>query len=241
MHYRNQDELNKAFEVLDKAQQFAESSLYEKGIIDSYHRFALLNLLRGDQENAEFYKARADKMLESYRSYPFGEGFSKYVEAKLLYSSDLNFRALKGLEDAKKLSNDRNLLNNMVLLEGMIYMRIQDYEKAAVSFNSLLVNTDDIEKDFLITKANLGLADLYIKTGNYAESIRNGLNALKLSKDNNFVTELIQANEYLALAYELDEQYKLALNYKENIVKVKDSLFNIDKIKVKTNKATIMF
>ena len=235
--YKNQDQLDLAFDVLDQAQDFAETSLNEKGMIDTYNRFALLNLLRGDREKAEFYLARANKMLESYLSYPSGEGYSKFVEAQLLFSSDLNFRALKGLEDAKKLSNDRNLLNNMVLLEGMIYMRIQDYEKASISFNSLLVNTDAVEKDFLITKAHLGLAELYLETEDYPESIKNGLSALELAKTNNFMSEFLLANELLAMAYEMDAQYKLALEYKENIVEVKDSIFTLDKLKAETNKA----
>ncbi|MEY8019646.1 ATP-binding protein [Muriicola sp. SD30] len=235
--YKNQDQLDMAFDVLDKAQQFAESSLNEKGMIGTYNRFALLNLLRGDREKAEFYLARANRMLESYLSYPSGEGFSKFVEAKLLFSSDLNFRALQELIDAKKLSNDRNLLNNMVLLEGMIYMRIQDYEKASISFNALLVNTDPIEKNFLTTKAHLGLAQLYLQTEDFKESIKNSINALELAQRNNFKTEFLQANEYLAQAYEKDAQYKLALQYKENIVKIKDSIFTIDKLKAETNKA----
>ncbi len=234
---RNQNEIDKAFEVLDQAQQFAESSLYEKGMISCYHRFALLNLIRGDRDKAEFYKARADKMLETFRSYPSGEGFSKFVEAKLLLDSDLNFRALQSLIDAKELSNDRNLLNNMVLLEGMIYMRIEDYEKAAVSFNALLINSDPIEKEYLITKANLGLAELHLNTENYPESIKNGLNALNLATANKFTVEILQANEFLAKAYEKDGQYKNALQYKENIMAVKDSFFTLDKIKVETNKA----
>ncbi|QBA65558.1 response regulator [Muriicola soli] len=234
---KNQDQLDRAFDVLDQAQQFAEENENEKGMIGTYNRFALLNLLRGDNQKAEFYLDRAKRMLESYLSYPSGEGFARYVEAKMLFSSDLNFRALQELNDAKKLSNDRNLLNNMVLLEGMIYMRIQDYEKASTSFNALLVNTDPIEKNFLTTKAHLGLAEMYLQTEDYKESIKNSLSALKLTEENNFKTEFLEANEYLALAYEKDAQYKLALEYKENIVEIKDSIFTLDKLKAETNKA----
>ncbi|MBT8282380.1 MAG: response regulator [Muriicola sp.] len=234
---KNQDQLDSAFDVLDQAQQFSEDNENEKGMIGTYNRFALLNLLRGDRKKAEFYLDRANRMLESYLSYPSGEGYAKYVEAKMLFSSDLNFRALQELIDAKKLSNDRNLLNNMVLLEGMIYMRIQDYEKASISFNALLVNTDPIEKNFLATKAHLGLAELYMRTEDYKESIKNSLSALELAEANNFKTEFLEANENLALAYEKDAQYKLALEYKENIVEIKDSIFTLDKLKAETNKA----
>ncbi len=235
--YKNENKLEQALDVLDEARKLAESSLDEKGIIDTYHRFALLNLLRGDKNMAEFFLARASKYLESYNSYPRGEGFYKYVEAKLLYSSDLNFAAMRRLADAKTLSNDRNLLNNMLLLEGLIFMSIEDYEKAAVSFNSLVVNTDDIEKAYLTTRAHLGLADLNIRTENYEESIKNGLSAMALARANNFSIELLQANEYLAKANELRSNYKLALEYKADIVQIKDSIFTLEKIKAETNKA----
>lgn len=235
--YKNENKLEQALDVLDEARKLAESSLDEKGIIDTYHRFALLNLLRGDKNMAEFFLARASKYLESYNSYPRGEGFYKYVEAKLLYSSDLNFAAMRRLADAKTLSNDRNLLNNMLLLEGLIFMSIEDYDKAAVSFNSLVVNTDDIEKAYLTTRAHLGLADLNIRTENYEESIKNGLSAMALARANNFSIELLQATEYLAIANELQANYKLALEYKADIVQIKDSIFTLEKIKAETNKA----
>ncbi len=235
--YKNENNLEQALDALDEARKLAESSLDEKGIIDTYHRFALLNLQRGDKNNAEFFLARAAKLLEGYNSYPRGEGFYKYVEAKLLFSSDLNFAAMRRLADAKTLSNDRNLLNNMLLLEGTIFMSIEDYEKAAVSFNSLVVNTDDIEKEYLTTRAHLGLADLNIRTENYEESIKNGLSAMALARANNFGIELLQATEFLAKANELRSNYKLALQYKADIVQIKDSIFTLEKIKAETNKA----
>ncbi|MGB5646038.1 MAG: response regulator [Muriicola sp.] len=235
--YKNEGKIDKALDILDEARKLSENSLNEKGTIDTYNRFALLNLQRGDTTNAEFFLARASKLLEDYKSYPSGEGFYKYVNARLLYNSDLNFQAIKSLEEAKTLSNDRNLLNNMLLLEGLIFINIEDYEKAAVSFNSLIVNTDDIEKAYLTARAHLGLADLNIRTEDYEESIKNGLSAIALAKANNFSIELLQATEYLAKANELRQNYKLALKYKESIVEIKDSIFTLDKVKAETNKA----
>lgn len=237
---RNRNELIKAFEVLKKAQTYAERTQNEKGMIDTYHRLALLNLLRGDKNNAEFYIARANKDLEAIRSYPSGEGYAKFVEAKLRFNSDLNFSTLKGLQEARTLSNDRNLLNNMVLLEGMIYMRIEDYDKAEMSFNALLSNSDEVEQEYLTTKAHLGLADLYLRKGNYPESIKNGQNAWKRAKDNGFLPEYLQANEFLSAAYEKNEQYRLALEYKGFLLTIKDSIFDVDRLKAQTNLADLM-
>jgi len=234
---KNQNKLDQAFETLDRARKLADSTEDEKGLIDAFQRFALLDLIRGDRSNAEFYEARAARMLSDYTTYRFGEAYQNYVEAELLFDADQNFQALKRIEVAKKLSNDRNLLNNMLLLEGKIYMSIKDYEKAGLSFNSLVVNDDPVEKAYLATKAHLGLADLFIKTQNYQESIKNGVSALEMARTNNFVDDLLLANEYLGVAYEMNENYRMALLHKENMVRIKDSVFTLNKLKSETNRA----
>ena len=50
--YKNQNMLDLAFEALDKARTLADSTLNEKGWINSFHYFALLFLKQGDKEKA---------------------------------------------------------------------------------------------------------------------------------------------------------------------------------------------
>ncbi len=235
--YKNQNKLDLAFNALDKARSLADSTLNEKGLIDSFHRFALLYLEKGDKKNAEFYLGRAARMLENYKAYPLGDAYYKYVDAQLKFDADFKFQALQRIDSVKVLTNDRNLLSNMLLLEGYIYMNINNFEKATTSFNALIVNNDDLEKEYLATKAYLGLADLYNRTENYSESIKYGLFAAELAKNNNFREDFYRANEFLGTAYEKSENYKLALEYRENIIRIKDSIFTLEKVKIETNKA----
>ncbi len=46
--YKNEGKIDKALDILDEARKLSENSLNEKGTIDTYNRFALLNLQRGD-------------------------------------------------------------------------------------------------------------------------------------------------------------------------------------------------
>jgi signal transduction histidine kinase/CheY-like chemotaxis protein len=235
--YKNQNMLDLAFEALDKARTLADSTLNEKGWINSFHYFALLFLKQGDRENAEFYMGRASRFLLDYSDYFYGEAFHKYVEAMLLYDAGSNFQARLRLDEAKELSNNRNLLNNMLLLEGYIFMSIENYDKAVTSFSALSVNNDELEQEYLTTKANLALAKLYITTQKYDESIKNSLSAVELAKANNFTEDLFEAYDYLGIAYEKNENYELALQYKEDIIRQKDSIFTLKKVEIETNAA----
>ena len=58
------------------------------------------------------------------------------------------------------MSNNRNLGNNILLLEGYIFTNIEKYDEAVTNLNALIVNSDDKERPFLATKANLQLAKI---------------------------------------------------------------------------------
>jgi len=141
------------------------------------------------------------------------------------------------LEEAKKLNNDKNLLNNILLAEANIFLNIEKFEDASKNFNALLVNSDEDERAFLATQANLGLASLYEKQGKYAESVKHGEAALQLAQKNSFFREILRANNFLAHLYETMGRYKSSLASNKNISQIKDSLFNIEKVKLEAKTA----
>jgi C4-dicarboxylate-specific signal transduction histidine kinase len=141
------------------------------------------------------------------------------------------------LNESKQLSNDRNLLNNILLLESNIFLTIEKYDSAALNFNSLVVNNDVFEKESLKARSHLGLAKLYIKTQDYDESIKSGVSALEIAEANNFSKEEFEANEILGQAYEKREKYNLSLAHNRNLLKLKDSVFTIEKIKAEAKTA----
>ena len=226
--YKNQNKIDLALEALDRAAAIAEENENEKALVDCYHLFAQLYMELDKRETALFYWDRATVLLNSLE-YPHGHAVHKYIEAIFLFNGGNNFQAIFMLNEAKQLSNDRNLLNNILLLEANIFISIEKYESAATNFNSLVVNNDVSEKQYLTTKAYLGLARMHFTRGNLEESIQNGLSALQLATDNNFSQEVFEANELLGRAYEKNERYDLSLIHNRNLLEIRDSIFTIEK------------
>ena len=234
--YKNQNKIDLALESLDKATALAEESEDAKALVDCYHKFALLYMELNKRETTNFYWARASVLLKQL-AYPYGQAVHKFIESGLLYDSGNNYQAIFMLNESKQLTNDRNLLNHILLLEAYIYLSIEKYDSATLNFNSLVVNNDVFEKESIMAKAHLGLARLYLKTQEYEESIKNGVSALKIAETNNFSKEVLEANELLVQAYEEQEKYNLSLLHSRNLLKLKDSVFTIEKIKAEAKTA----
>ena len=233
---RNENKIDQALKKLNEASEAAEKNEDIKSLIDSYHELSLLYLKLDKEADTQFYWDRASVLLNDI-AYPYGDAIHKHIEAILLYRSNQNFQALFMLNEAKQLNNDRNFFNNILLTEAQVYMNLEKYESAAKNLNSLVVNTDIYEKDYLATQAYLQLAELSLKTENLEESIKNGESALKLANNKGFYLEIKKANELLSNAYESLGMYNLSLIHTKNLSKLKDSIFNIDKLKLETKTA----
>ena len=234
--YQNQNNIDLALESLDKAAALAESNENEKGLVDCYHKFAQLYMELDKRETTIFYWDRATVLLNEL-AYPYGHAVHKFLEAQLLYDSGNNFQAIFMLNEARQLSNDRNLINNILLLEGDIYLSIDKYDSAATNFNSLVVNNDIYEKETLMAKAHMGLARLNSELQNYEESAKNGKSALDIAQDNNLEKLVYEANDILVTSYEALNSYDLALIHSRNLLGIKDSVFTIEKVKAEAKTA----
>lgn len=233
---RNQNKIDLALETLDQAAEEAEKDEDLKGLIDCYHELALLYLKLDKESDTQFYWDRASVLLTDI-AYPYGDARHKYIEAILLYRADQSYQALFMLNEAKQLNNDRNFFNNILLTEAMVYMKLEKYESAAKNLNSLVVNTDIYEKDYLSTRAYLGLAELNFATENLEESAKNGEEALALANSNGFFLEIRKANELLSKVYSQLQSYQKAWVNSQNLLEIQDSLFTIDKVKVEAKTA----
>ena len=234
--YQNQNNINLALETLDKAAAMAEANENEKALVDCYHKFALVYMELAKRETTIFYWDRASVLLNDL-AYPYGQAVHKYIEAQLLFDSGNNFQAIYMLNEARQLSNDRNLLNNILLLEAEIYLSIEKYDSAATNFNSLVVNKDVFEQEALSTKAHMGLARLNAELQNYEESVKNGLQALQLARENKLAKQVLEANEILGSSYEALDAFNLSLLHSRNLLKIKDSVFTIEKVKAEAKTA----
>lgn len=228
--YQNQDNLEAALKAIEKATKLAEENEDEKGLVDCYHKYAILFLKLGNKENTDFYWNRANSILKNI-AYPYGTALQEYIEALLLYEDEKNFLALFKLKSAKKRSNNRNLWNNALLIEGNINLKIEKFEDASTNFNSIVVNEDIYEKQYLSTKAYLGLAELYFKQEDFEESAKNSIEALKLASANGFSLEVVEANKLLTVTYEQLGQFDTSLEYLKSLKNIQDSIYTIEKVK----------
>ena len=227
---KNQNKLDLAIKSVEKAAELAEVNDDVKALIDSYNKFALLYLELGkDQDRALFFLDRAKTLLKDVE-YPYGNAIYRYVDALVLFKNEKSFQALLVLEQAKQLNNDRNFFNTILLVEGDIYTSLEKYDVASKNYNSLIVNTDIYEKEYLATRAYLGLAALHYKTEEFDVSVENAEEALKLAEANNFFKEIYDANVQLTQSYEILGSFDNALAKNRELLKIKDSIFNIEKI-----------
>lgn len=231
--FRHQNKLDEALKALKEASRLAEKKEDLKSLLDTFHKFALLHLELGDNDNTEFYWDRASVLLKDIE-YPHGDAVHNYIEAALLFDTGNEYQARQKLEEARSLSNDKNLLNNMLLLEADIFTELEDYEEASTNYNALLVNSDESERAFLATQSNLGLANMHKKQGNLVESVKHAEAALELSQKHRFFRKNLSANTFLTKTYAELNEYKKAYKAQSNLVAIKDSLFSIEKVKLET-------
>ncbi|MEP0301684.1 MAG: ATP-binding protein [Maribacter dokdonensis] len=234
--FKNQDKIDLALETLSTAANEAEKREDIKGLIDSLHELALLYLRIDKEGDTEFYWDRASVLLKDI-SYPYGDGMHKYIEAILLHRSNRNFQSLFMLNEAKQLNNDRNFYNNLLLTEAKVYLSLEKYDSASKNLNSLLVNTDLFEKEYLTSQAYLTLAELNLIQENFSEAAKNGENALEVAKHNGFLEDIKDANILLTSVYEKLGLYQKSLVNSQNLVQLKDSIFNVEKNKIEAKTA----
>ena len=229
--FANKNQMDLSLQAIDKASKLAEQNEDAKGLIDSYHKFSIHQMNSDKVDNSLFYLDRASALLKDVE-YPFGNATHKYIMAMLKYREGNHFLAIYELEEAKQLSNDRNLYNNILLAEGNIYLDLEKYDAATKNFNSLVINTDPYEKEYLATQAYLGLAKAHLFTQNYEEGANAANNALELAKQYGFIVEIKAANQLLSGIYEKMGQYDLALKNSKNLLGIGDSIFTVEKLKI---------
>ena len=236
LDFRHQDKIAPAMVALEKAAKLAENSEDLKALLDTFHKMALLYLEIDDRETTLFYWDRAGVLLKD-TAYPYGEAVHKFIDATLLYRSGNNYQAMNVLEEAKKLNNDKNLLNNMLLAEANIFNNIDKLDEATTNYNALLVNSDAIERAYLATLANLGLAAVNEKKDTLENSIKHAEAALQLAKRNNFFREIVTAASLLTRYYEQIEDYEKSLAFNKYLKVIQDSLYTIEKNKIEIKTA----
>lgn len=234
--YRHQNKVEKAIKAMDEATNIAEKNEDPKLLVDTYHQLARLFIEEGDIAGALRYFDRSSMYLKEM-SYPFAEAFHLYLDAAFRFQEGNNFQALKSLQEARKISNNRNLGNNILLLEAYIYTNITNYDDAIKNLHALIVNADDKERAYLATKANLQLSRISITLSDYEEGVIHTKAALELAEKHGFTKEIRIAFEQLSEIYAAQNNYREALLYTKKLGSIRDSVYNFDKMKLETDTA----
>ncbi len=230
LKYIHQNELDSALKALNQASKVAQKNEDIKGLIDTYHKFAFLHLELDDLPSALFYRDRGSISLKDMQ-YPYGEATRDYLEARIQFIEDKPYQALELLTKAKKLSNDKNLRNNIMLTEADIYTLIDRFKDAEKNYNALLVNSDEHERAYLAAKANIGLAQMNLKRDDLEKSSNYAESALKISQNHGYNLLILKTSKFLTDIYEQMGQYNKSLQYLRTSTAINDSIFTIEKEK----------
>ncbi|SDF37752.1 tetratricopeptide repeat-containing hybrid sensor histidine kinase/response regulator [Cellulophaga baltica] len=234
--YKNQDKLDLSLESVYKALKKAEKLEDLKTIIDCYHELSLLYLKLNKIDQSIQLWQRADVLLKD-SEYPYGSATHRYIDALHLMKEQKYYLANHELDKADKMTNVRNLTLHILLAKGFIYLELPKYTEAEKNFNSLIVNNDTNEKDYIASRAFLGLALLKSKTNEPEKGIEYALQGLDIANKNNFFNEILELNSYLAATNEQLFKFEQALAFNKNLVQIKDSIYNETKVKTEAKKA----
>lgn len=234
--YKNEDKIDLSLEALEKALKTAEKIEDLKLIVDCYNEFSLLYYRLDKIDQSVLYWDRAENLLKDMQ-YPYGKATHKYIDGLYLYKQEKYYQANFELDLADQMTNVRNLTLHILLAKAFIYLELPKYQEALKNFNSLIVNNDPLEKDYIATRAYLGLSILRLKTGEPENSLKYAEEGLKLALKNNFYNEILELNSFLVKANESLGNYETSLFYSKNIIGIKDAVYNEAKINTEAKTA----
>ena len=99
------------------------------------------------------------------------------------------------------------------------------------------VCSDDKERPYLATKANLQLAKISVELNDLQEGVIHSQAALELAEKHGYFKEVKAANLSLSNIYERTGEYSQALSYTKALEQIRDSIFNIEKVQLETKTA----
>lgn len=157
----------------------------------------------------------------------------------------LNYRALHNYDSALYCFNsylDYQLKKpnpfNLGLVHtnlGLVYMDIGESRKALASFNKSIKNLEIIGHQWGIANAYNNMAETYYDVNKYDSSIVCSVKAAEIIKEMNFPELKRDISYSLYQAYYNKGNMKKALDYFIDFTRLKDTVFNLDKLKVTQN------
>ncbi|UNY99006.1 response regulator [Zhouia spongiae] len=227
--YKNKGDFNKASLSLASAYEIATANEDSESIIDICNLYTELFLDYDQFEKAGVYIETAKRALNLY-DYKRGEAVSKSFEAIYLAKNGEKDEAVDLLKEAKKIVPKRDLsTNNQVLFnEAIMYMYLENFNRAKRIFQRLLPFQGDYEEEYLTAKALLYLATIDLDK-NYLESTELHLTRLlTIVNDNGFMKLKLEASKLASALFEKERKYELALEYLKQAEAINKTYFSND-------------
>jgi tetratricopeptide (TPR) repeat protein len=222
------------------ATYYTEALKIHEGMNDSLNMPAALNGLavifeaQGDHQKAKSYQMKAVTIRNRKGIQNTHQGVS-YNNLGILYLNQKDYdSAYFFFNQALSIFNAYNDLTN----KAMTYANLGNFYSAtgkrsqAINFakNAYLIYRDLNNSNMAAAQLmNLGIE--YAKYGQYNEAIKNMRECERIAGSLNSPTLLQSCYHSLVNTYSLTGDYKTALEYNQKYYKLRDSLFNIEKVK----------
>jgi tetratricopeptide (TPR) repeat protein len=148
-----------------------------------------------------------------------------YMQEK---SKDLALKIVRKVEDMQP---NNNTLAHLYSSLGEMYKELDQQSNALVYFNKSLLFFKQTEDDKGVVTAYNNLGSLYLKLEKYSQAEKHLLKANTLLNKTENVASLLYNYEMLTKLYKEKHNYKVALTFKEQLVKLKDSVLGKEKQK----------
>lgn len=138
-------------------------------------------------------------------------------------------KALEAFNKALKAYESNSVqIPNVYISLGKLYLKRNEYSKALANYQLALNVSKKTNNQFNIARALIGEAGVYSQKGDYKKAIGYYKEGEKIALALNSVLEFEGLYEEMAMAYAKTGDYADAFKYQTNLLKVKDTLYNIE-------------
>lgn len=226
--YRTIGLLQKAIDCINTSLKLSEESNYLKGLGNCYILLGLINQDTGDLEKAKAYMLKSIDVYEKIDN-TSGLGFSyhnmgtlahrmkNYDEALMYYQKSQEIKDKLGLYYEKSAT-----YNNI----GLVYKEIGKYDLAIESYMKAKVIVDSVKDKSGAVFTLINMGNLFIAKGDIKNAMKCGLEANKSGKETGTLSDIESSAKLLWNTYSSSGDYKMALFYHEEYIKMRDSVNN---------------
>ncbi|ETN96835.1 tetratricopeptide repeat-containing hybrid sensor histidine kinase/response regulator [Zhouia amylolytica] len=225
--YKNKGEFNKAIKALSDAYETATSADDSESLINICNLYTELYLDYEQFDKVKVYIETAKRALNFYE-YKKGEAISKSYEAIYLAQEGQEIQALQLIEEAKKNIPRRDAATNdlVILNEGIMYLHLDNLNRAKRNFQKLLPYQTGPEKEYLTAKILIHLAKIDLHK-NYLENTELHLTRLlTIVNERGFMKLKYEASKLASELFEKERKYELALEYLKQAEAINSTYFS---------------